>query len=587
MSVQRDMTVKEQRYVSAQTILILIAIAVGIASGLFSVLFYLMIRWVTGGIQLLAALGPVRVVLYAMLGGMVVGPLVYFSAREAKGHGVPEVMHSVALNGGRIRPRVVVIKALASAITIGTGGSAGREGPIVQIGAAIGSAFGQALRLSEDRAKTLVACGAAAGIAATFNAPIAGAVFALEVILGEFAASTFGLVVISSVSAAVVARAILGSSPAFIVVPYDLVSIVELNFYAVLGLAATAVAQLYIRFLYKTEDFFDALRIPEWSKPILGGLLFGLLGLLIPQSLGRGDEVMAQALKGLAPLSLSPAGLAFFVLALVKILSTSLTIGSGGSGGVFFPGLFIGAMTGGAVGSAVHTLYPGVTASPGAYALVGMGAVFAGMTQAPITAILMLFEMTQDYRIILPLMLSCVIASLVSGLYSPETIYTLKLRRRGIDLKQGKDVNILRKIRVAEAMERDVETVREDMTLGEVIVSMQRTNHTGYPVLDLTGHLVGMITLEDIRHTDLEGRLKRRVREVMTRNLAVSHPAESIEEASRRMAFRDIGRLPVVDGDRPEKLVGIITRSDVIKAYNRGLIQTGSSVRDDPARIAQ
>lgn len=559
--------------ISGHSWLIALAIVVGVASGLMAVIFYYLINLVNAGIDLLAGLGSARVVVYAMLGGSIVGPMVYFLAREAKGHGVPEVMQAVALKGGKIRPIVVVVKAVASAITIGTGGSAGREGPIVQIGAALGSTFGQWLNMSERRVKTLVACGAAAGIAATFNAPIAGAIFALEVILGEFTAGVFSLVVLASVAGAAVSRSILGSSPAFLVAQYDLVSNYEFLFYLIFGAIAMVVAQIYTKVLYKTEDIFDAIAIPEWIKPVLGGLLFGLFGLLLPESLGRGEEVMHSTLAGINPLEITPAFLAFALLALAKIVSTSLTIGSGGSGGVFFPGLFIGAMTGGAYGSVVHNLYPAITGGPGAYALVGMGAVFAGMTQAPITAILMLFEMTRDYRIILPLMLACGFASLLSGFYSKDTIYTLKLRRKGINLLAGRDANVLSSLKVGEIMATPVESVREEMTLGELIKIMQHSEHTGYPVVNKGGELVGIITLEDIRRTELPGRLEKKVKDVMVRKLILSHPEETLDKTLPKFTLQDVGRLPVVEKENPGKLLGIVTRTDIIKAYNKRLIQ--------------
>lgn len=559
--------------ISGHSLLIVLAIMVGVSSGLMAVVFYHLIRLVSGGITFLAILGNSRIVIYAMLGGLIVGPMVYFLAREAKGHGVPEVMHSVALKGGRIRPIVVVVKALASAITIGTGGSAGREGPIVQIGAAIGSTFGQMLTMSERRVKTLVACGAAAGIAATFNAPIAGAIFSLEVILGEFTSGLFSIVVLASVAGAAVSRSLLGSSPAFLVTKYELVSNYEFLFYLFFGLVAMVVAQFYTKVLYKTEDFFDSFTFPEWLKPVLGGLLFGLFGLLLPQSLGRGEEIMNHALAGINPLPIAPAFMGLAILAFGKIISTSLTIGSGGSGGVFFPGLYIGAMTGGAYGTIVHNAYPTITSGPGAYALVGMGAVFAGMTQAPITAILMLFEMTQDYRIILPLMLACGFASLLAGFYSKDTIYTLKLKRQGINLLAGRDVNVLSSIKVEEIMATPVETVREEMSIGDLVKIMQNSKHTGYPVTNSKGELTGIITLEDIRRMEFQGRLGKKVKEVMTKGLILTYPEETLDKTLHKFSLKDVGRLPVVESGNQYKILGIVTRTDIIKAYNKRLLK--------------
>ncbi|MGO9572221.1 MAG: chloride channel protein, partial [Desulfomonilaceae bacterium] len=369
-----------------------------------------------------------KVMLGPAIGGAFVGPLVYFLAREAKGHGVPEVMNAVARKGGVIRKRVVIVKTLASAMCIGSGGSVGREGPIVQIGSALGSSLGQILRLSHNEMKVLVACGAAAGIAATFNAPIAGAIFALEIILADFALPTFTPIILSSVIATVVSRAFLGDYPAFHVPPYQLESPWEIGFYCILGLLAGLVAVTFIVALYKSEDLWDDWKIPDYMKASLGGIVIGIMALRYPQIMAVGYDSIGKALLN------QEVWTVLVLLVPLKILATSITIGSGGSGGIFAPSLFMGAMLGGAFGCAVHALFPSVTANPGAYAIVGMGAVVAGTTHAPIQAFLIIFELTQDYRIIPPLMICCVIATFISRGIKRESIYTLKLLRRGIDI---------------------------------------------------------------------------------------------------------------------------------------------------------
>ena len=313
-------------------------------------------------------------VLVPALGGLLVGMIITRFAAEAKGHGVPEVMESVALRGGRIRPRVVLAKLLASGVCIASGGSVGREGPIVQIGSAIGSSIGQWLRIGERRLRTLVGCGAAAGIAATFNAPVAGALFSVEIILGDFGVTQFSPIVISSVVATVVSRHFLGDFPAFEVPQYSLVSAGELAAYAVLGLIAGLAAIAFVRALYGAEDLFDVIRLPAILKPALGGAMIGLIALRFPAIFGVGYEAINEALRGELGWKL------LVVLAAVKIVAVSLTIGSGGSGGVFAPSLFIGATLGGAVGTVVHYLWPEASGGPGAYALVGMGAVVAAGT---------------------------------------------------------------------------------------------------------------------------------------------------------------------------------------------------------------
>lgn len=374
-------------------------------------------------------LGGAFVIVAPAVGGLVYGPLVQRFAPEARGHGVPEVMFAVAKNGGRIRPQVAVVKALASAVTIGSGGSVGREGPIIQIGSALGSTLGRLLRMPDDRLKTLVACGAAGAIAATFNAPIAGIFFALEIILRDFTTRSFGVVVLASISASVVGRGLLGSE-AFLSLPsFSVHANVEYVLFALLGLVAGLVGVGFTRALYAVEDLCDFLwRGPEWLRPVAGGLVLGLVLFALPQMYGVGYPVLDGAVAG-------KYALGFLVVLLVgKIVATSLTLGIGGSGGVFAPSLFIGAMLGAAFGIVVGNVDPALSGQAGAFAIVGMGAVMAGTTRAPITAGIMLFELTGDYTIILPLLLAIVVATGTSRLMGKDTIYTLKLRRRGIDL---------------------------------------------------------------------------------------------------------------------------------------------------------
>ncbi|MEA1962183.1 MAG: chloride channel protein [Bacillota bacterium] len=354
--------------------LIILAFVVGVGTGFAAIGFQKLIKlfqvlFFSGGSTLLSgSMGRFYIILVPAIGGLLVGPIIYFFAREAKGHGVPEVMAAVAEKDGIMRPRLVLVKAFASAISIGSGGSVGREGPIVQISSAIGSAVGQAFKLTPNIMKTLVACGAAGGISATFNAPIGGVMFAQEIILGEFATSNFILIVISSVTSAVISRVFLGDYPAFMVQPYELVSSVEMLFYLVLGVLAGLFAVLYIKVLYRAEDAFDRITVvPEYFKPVIGGLMIGVIGLYFPQVFGVGYETVEDVLKNGLPWIL------VFTLLFVKLLATSITIGSGGSGGVFAPGLFMGSMLGGSFGYFVHTYFPMITAPAGAYALVGMG----------------------------------------------------------------------------------------------------------------------------------------------------------------------------------------------------------------------
>ena len=493
--------------------------------------------------------------------------MIYFLAREAKGHGVPEVMEAVALRGGRIRPIVVVVKSLASSISIGTGGSVGREGPIVQIGSALGSTLGQRLKLSDGRVRNLVACGAAAGIAATFNAPIAGVFFALEVILGEFSVGYFSSVVIASVMASVIGRVFLGDVPAFPIPPYALVAPLELLLYLVLGVIAALVGVGFTRILYLFEDLFDAWRFPEYLKPVAGGLLMGLLGFWSPHLFGVGYGAIEDALHNQLVLG------SVLLLAGLKIVATSLTIGSGGSGGVFAPSLFVGSMVGAAFGLLVHSWLPTVTAMPAAYALVGMAAVFAAAARAPITAILIIFEMTQDYRIILPLMFATVVSTIIANRLDRESIYTLKLKRRGLDVNVRRDVDLMRAIRVEEAMTpiSRMVTVAPDTSLQDLARIFQETFHHGLAVVDRNGHLYGVVTLADLERA-AHLRQTGTVRYICTTQVRTAFPDETLQDALRHFGALDVGRIPVVDRADPRRLVGMLRRGDIIRAYSHAAL---------------
>lgn len=556
---------------------------VGVGAGFGAIIF----RWLIGVFSTLS-FGPLRsalsfagdyaLVLIPALGGLVVGPLVYFFAREAKGHGVPEVMEAVSLKGGRIRPIVAVIKSLASSVCIGTGGSVGREGPIVQIGSALGSTLGQVMRLRDEEIRTLVACGAAGGIAGTFNAPIAGVIFAVEVILRELSVKSFSMVVISGVISGEIGRVFLGDIPAFNVPAYVLVSGWELPIYAVLGALAAFVGLGFVVALYGLEDLFDAWKFPEYLKPAVGGLCLGVLGLVaphiagLPAVFGVGYETIGEALHG------NLATTVMLALVVFKIVATSLTLGSGGSGGVFAPSLFIGAVLGGGFGSLAHSWFPEITGPSGAYALVGMAAVFAGAARAPITAIIILFEMTHEYRIILPLMLATGISTLISWQMLEQSIYTLKLVRRGVDLDQHKPRNLMHLIRAEEAMTpaSELVTVQPDTSFETLTELFRGTHSHGFAVVDGGGELCGIVALSDLERVTRSGERGATVGEIFTPSPITAFPEEPLEDVVHRIEQHGIGRIPVVHRTRPGELLGMIHRADVIHAYSKAAHNGGA-----------
>ena len=508
-------------------------------------------------------------ILIPAIGGLFVGPMVYFLAREAKGHGVPEVMEAVALRSGTIRKRVVVVKTLVSAISIGTGGSVGREGPVVQIGSAIGSVTGQLLKISADRIRTLVGCGAAAGIAATFNAPIAGTMFALEIVLGDFGLATFSPIVISSVAATAISRHFLGDTPAFSVPGYELISPWELPLYVVLGFFCALVAVTFTRSLYYAEDIFEKIKFPEYLKASIGGLILGVMSLLYPYILGVGYPAIHLALT-------QELGLwTMLVLILFKILATSITIGSGGSGGIFAPSLLMGAMTGGFFGSVVHYIFPGITASPGAYSIVGMAAVVSGTTRGPLCSMLILFEMTGDYNIILPLMITCIISTLASGKVLEDSIYTLKLARRGVNLKAGKEVNVLKSIHVKSVMNTSVETMLESLSLGELSKLISKSKNNSYPVVNKDGHITGVLSYSDYRDVVFNEDLKDLIiaKDLATSKIVTVTQDDNLYDALEKISRKDYSILPVISSDNQLILLGVLTRRDIISAYNKAIIK--------------
>ena len=573
--------------------MVAVAVACGLAGALGAVIFRLLIRAVQAfffegaeGMQglveeglLAEASDPLAIareldwwwrLLIPAMGGLIVGPLIYFFAREAKGHGVPEVMAAVALRGGVIRPRVVAVKALASAISIGTGGSVGREGPIVQIGAALGSSMGQLLNVTASQLRVIVGCGAAAGISATFNAPIAGALFAAEVIVGNFAVAQLSPIVISSVVATVVSRFVLGNHPAFPVPPYELVGPWELVPYMVVGVIAGFVALAFMFSLYATEDAFEKLPVPEWSKAMLGGLLVGAIGVWLPNVFGVGYSTITQALTGSLP------ALTLGLLLVAKIAATSVTIGSGGSGGIFAPALFLGAMTGGFLGTFIHQWFPEATAPSGAYALVTMGAVVAAATHAPISAIIIIFELTQTINIIPPLMAACVMSTLVTTFIHRDSIYTMKLSRRGIDLFAQEEPNALRVLYVRDIIDREPEILHSRDNLETILQRMLDSERTEFFVLDEHEKLVGVIHLRELTRTLAEQDLLKHV--VVAGDLIEQYRSAPTEDDNLDVVAQLFSRgraeeLPVVAVGDSRKLVGSVHKRDLMQAYNQEIMR--------------
>jgi CIC family chloride channel protein len=509
------------------------------------------------------------VIFMPALGGLVVGIISHFFIK--KNYGVGGLIETVTLRGAKIKLKDAFLEVFTSIITISSGGALGKEAPGVVAGAGTGALVGRILKSPERQLQTLLGCGAAGGIAAAFSTPLAGVVFVVEVIYGELETRTFIPIVISSVFATLVSNTLFGVkilqiSSFQLVSPYK-----ELGLCLVLGLLAGIVSTILIRTLYYIQDLFSKISLHPVFKPALGGLAVGVMGLFYPQVLGMGYEVITDALNSNLAFNL------LLILFFLKILAFSLTLGSGGSGGVIAPSLFTGAMLGGAFGTAVNLFFPETISEPGAYAMIGMGAVFAGTARAPLTAILILFEMTRDYNLILPLMFSCVLSNVMSNALYRESIFTEGLRRKGFKIRKGREVDIMGSMFVKDAMVKHVQTVSEDKNVGTLISLMQASRHAGFPVLDSKGKLSGIVTLSDLRSKVKYGEVDKKIGDIATRNVEVAYPDETLEAILKRLGSKQIGRIPVVDREDRTKLLGLITRSDVVNSYNKKVIE---KVRD-------
>ena len=561
------------RYYGRWLFIDLLASIAGVAGGLGAIIFRLMIafnHWLffnllLPSISLFISNFNIGIVLLPALGGLVVGPIIMYFAPETRGHGVPEVMEAVALKGGKIRKRVAAIKVIVSSITIGSGGSAGREGPIAQIGASIGSLLGDLFKLSQYETRLLVVCGLASGIAGTFNAPLGGALFGMEILYRRVGLFDAVPVILASVIGAAVASLYLGLKPSFIV-PKTLTfhNILELPWYFILGIVFGFISIVWVKFFYAIEDFFGKINIPDKYKFAIGGAVAGITGMLFPYYgiLGVGYEGINKALAGELSWLLLP------ILGVLKMISTAFTIGSGGSGGIFAPSLYIGTMFGGLLGSLFQIISPEIIEEPLTYALAGMASLFAGTAQAPLTVIIMIPEMTNDYSLIPPLMVSSITSFIISWFFlKGSSIYTLKLERRGENVRIGIPT-VLREIKVEEIMTKKVITVKANMTLDALELLIEETKHHGFPVIK-NGKVIGVVTFKDIVKVPAKDRDKVKVGDVLSKKLIVVFPDESAEEALDKMYNNKVGRLIVVNKTNPDKLIGIVTRTDIMKAYNK------------------
>lgn len=501
------------------------------------------------------------------LGGLAVGLLRRFGAKGIHFHGVAQVIHAVAYLEGRIPARITAVRFFTNAISIACGGSVGPEGPVIELGSGLGSKSAQLLGLSPERIRTLVGCGAAAGLSAAFNAPIAGAIFALEIVLKDFAVVTFSPIIVASVLSTVLSRMVLGSEPAFSVPGYELVSPYELFFYVGLGVLAGLWGVLFSHSLRHSERWCARLPIPPTLLPAVGGVVLGAGLVFLPQLYGVGYEPIASMLGGETGWTL------LALLLAAKFVATNLTLGSGFAGGIFAPILFMGSALGALVGKGVNMVMPEQSSAPGAYALVGMAALMAAVTHAPITSILLVFEMTGGYEVILPLMLSCIAAVAVAQAVSRGSAFTLGLTEQGLDVNYGRESAILRHYYAEDIMHTDVPKVHLGTRFGEILDSFIENREDRWYVVDDDDRLVGAIDLHDIKSV-----LQQQGLRWVVIAADVMHPVE--RTVSRRENLEDAilvlsageDEVPVIAAPDEPRLVGRLTRGDVLELYHREIL---------------
>ena len=552
--------------------LLLFSVVIGLVAGAGALVFRFLIEWFHGLFwgpgpfldQVAAAPIGVKLAVPASV-GLFAGLVIHYFAPEVRGPGVPEVIISVVSRQSTIRHRVTFFKALVTSLLIGAGASVGREGPIVQIGASFGSSLTRLFRMRPELRRAFLAAGAAAGISATFNAPVTGTLFAIEIILLDLDLSHITHIVVASVTASVLSRLFLGELPAFHTVPFVLADYRELGVHFAVGLVGGGAAVLFIRLIGWADRLFSALPGPDWYKPGLGGLLLGLLALRLPPAMGVGYEIVNVAVDGNLLL-----GAAVFMIA-GKLVATSLCIGSGMSGGIFVPSLAVGAAMGTVVGLGLDGWLPDLSLTPAHYALSGMGAVVAGTTLAPITAIITIFELTLNEQVILPLMVASITSMAVVRLVQGHSVYEARLLRQGIDIVRGHDVGILRHLSIADFMTRDYETFAVHTPLGDIMERILETPYPHFVVLDENGKLAGFLSIRDVRAMMGDFEILRNLvvaADIMRQPVVTLSAADNLETAFHRFEQHPFSCLPVTDSEDPGTVVGILKKDDLLQAYH-------------------
>jgi chloride channel protein, CIC family len=519
-------------------------------------------------------IGP-WIIVTPVIGGLIVGFMAKYGSDKIKGHGIPEAMEAVLTSHSRIEAKVAILKPLSAAIAIGTGGPFGAEGPIIQTGGAVGSLVGQIISTTAAERKVLLACGAGAGMAATFNTPIAGVILAIELLLFEFRSRSFIPLVIASTLATSVRVVLLGQRSMFGMANVNFDVLHGLAFYLLLGAISGVAAIGFTKLLYFVEDQFDRLPLDDLWHPAIGALGLGIIGFFVPRVLGVGYDTISDILNNNLALKL------LILIAIFKALALVISLGSGTSGGLLAPMFMSSAALGGAFAMIVNWIFPSAHLSPGAYALVAMAAVFGAASRATFTFIVFAFEITRDYNAILPLMLGCVIADMIAIRYLRSSIMTEKLARRGLLVPEEYEAGVLKIVRVGDVMRTDVKPVPAQVKVSELADRMGRGepefNMTqGLPIVTLDGKLAGVVTQGDLlRALEHDPKGAMAVLEAGSNRPIVAYPDELTEAAVYRMLEHNIGRLPVVSREDPQRLIGYFNRSSILDAWSRRIHEEG------------
>ncbi|MBF6570676.1 MAG: chloride channel protein [Candidatus Binataceae bacterium] len=556
--------------------LILLAVLVGVLSALGNLGFRALINlfsyvfrdleWHALGIRLYTV-HALLIPIVLLSGGVGILILNWGFPGDVLGYGFPAFLEMVNLGNARIKRVWIIVKAIGAALSLGAGASVGREGPIAQIGGAIGSAVAQLRRLSAERAKVLIAAGAGAGIATTFNAPIGGLMFAQEIVLlNQIELSNLTLLIIATMSAVVTERGLTGNAAVFMPAPFVLRSYFEMITYGLMGITIGIIAAGYIRFFHRVGDFFNHLKLPAWAKLGLGLLIVGVVAIPFPQNLSDGYPHINSALQGHDTLTLMGT------LAVAKFFTSAISLGCGAPGGVFGPIFFIGTMTGGTMQRMFAYFIPGFTGPRGSYALIGLGAFLSSATHAPLTALFLLFEMTQDYQVALPAMITVVISMIVARAIEPESIDTYALARAGKSLEIGKERLVLSQIPVSAVMVHDAEVISENRALAEVLQVAGETPQAILPVVNSEGDFSGIIVIRHLLALLVGGNdLGPLVNafDIAWRNPPMVTAASSLDEATQLMEYEALEELPVVERANGGKFLGLVTRRAIAQTFNR------------------